>query len=94
MSASATQIARVRTARMSGRNLLAEVLHLIAWATLICVPIVWGFMPWILRFNPIPYVIGLVACSAALFVAGLVARPRILRPDFVNSIMLYQEDHS
>ncbi|WP_055450428.1 hypothetical protein [Thiomonas bhubaneswarensis] len=63
-------------------------------ALLVCVPIVWGFMPLILPFDPAPYAIGLGVLGHLLLLLGLLTRPRILRPDFVNSIMLYQEDQT
>jgi len=71
---------------------MAFVLEAAGMTLLVCVPIVWGFMPLILPFDPAPYAILLGALSPLLFLHGLLTRPRILRPDFVNSIMLYQED--
>ncbi len=94
MSASATRQVSLEQVRLTERNLLAFILETAGIAFLVCVPIVWGLMPWVFSFNPEPYAVTLGVASPVLFVAGLAIRPRVLRPDFVNSIMHYQEDQS
>lgn len=94
MSGPITRHVLLRQARLTNRNLVATVLETVGLALLLCVPIVWWFMPLVLVFNPMPYVFWLGAAGPLLLLFGILVRPRILRPDFVNSIMLYQEDQS
>lgn len=48
-------------------------------------------MPAVLPFNPVLYALALGIMGLPLLIASLIVRPRVLRPDFVNSIMPYEE---
>ncbi|SBP87618.1 hypothetical protein [Thiomonas delicata] len=81
---------RKAAARWSGRYIVCAFLETIGLALMLCVPLDLLVLLPVLdlsgyRFNPFVYAFWLAA-------VGLVLRPRILRPDFVNSITLYQED--
>jgi uncharacterized membrane protein YphA (DoxX/SURF4 family) len=88
-----TQSARPTDARLTGRYLLAFALETAGLGLLLSVPLVW-IMPLILSFDPTPYAMCFGVLGPLCILLGLLTRPRVLRPDFVNSIMLYQEDQS
>jgi hypothetical protein len=86
-------------ARWTGRYIASAWLETIGLALLLCVPVVLLVMPLVFPpatypFNPLSEAGWLVATGLPILAIGMVLRPRILRPDFVNSIMLYQEDQS
>ncbi|WP_298291394.1 hypothetical protein [Thiomonas sp.] len=86
-------------ARWSGRYILSALLESIGQALVLCVPVVLLVMPFVFdaagyRFIPYFYAVWLAAVGLPTWLLGVIVRPRILRPDFVNSIMLYQEDQS
>jgi|GEM_PF-2687431 hypothetical protein len=87
MKVSATRRHDAAHARLTNQNLLAFILETVGIAFLACVPVIWGLMPLILRFDPEPYAVTLGVVGPILFTIGLLIRPRVLRPDFVNSIM-------
>ncbi|CDW92522.1 MAG TPA: hypothetical protein PLD03_06690 [Thiomonas arsenitoxydans] len=86
-------------ARWTGRYIVSAFLETIGQALVLCVPFVLIAMPFVFdsagyRFNPFFYAFWLAAVGLPTWALGVVVRPRILRPDFVNSIMLYQEDQT
>ncbi|CDW96351.1 MULTISPECIES: hypothetical protein [Thiomonas] len=90
---------RKASARWTGRYIVCAFLETIGLALMLCVPLELLILPPVLdlsgyRFNPFVYAFWLVAIGLPTWALGLVLRPRILRPDFVNSILLYQEDQT
>lgn len=85
---------------MSGRFIVSAWLETTGVALLLCAPIVLFIMPLVLpppatySFNPLSDAGWLGATGLTTLVTGVAVRTRILRPDFVNSIMLYQENQS
>ena len=85
------QVSRLTAARLSYRNATAMFLETLGLSLLCCVPIVLWIMPAVLPFDPDPYAQALGIMGLPLLIVSLIVRPRVLRPDFVNSIMPYEE---
>ena len=85
------QVSPLVAARLSMRNAAAMTLETLGLGFLCCVPIVLFIMPAVLPFDPGPYALMLGITGLPLLIASLIVRPRVLRPDFVNSIMPYEE---